>query len=61
MCVHVEYFNLLVPLLLLVNNSVTPLENKRVTPEWGCNPFWRNPIVFNEDRIAGVIAEMSQY
>ena len=61
MCVHAEYFNLLVLLLLLVNKSATTLENNGVTPEWGCNPFSSNSIVFNENSIASVIAEMSQH
>ena len=29
-----------------------------VTPEWGCNLFSSNSIVFNENRIASVIAAL---
>ena len=31
-------------------NSVL-VENNRVTPEWGCNQFLRDSIVFNENSI----------
>ena len=32
------------------------IENNGVTPEWGCNPFWMDCIVFNQSSIASVIA-----
>ena len=37
-----------------VSDSVL-IENNGVTPEWGCNPFSSNSIVFNENNIASVI------
>ena len=30
-----------------------------VTPEWGCNPFSSDSIVFNENRIASIITKLS--
>ena len=36
------------------------IENNGVTPEWGYNPFSSDSIVFNENIIASVIAELSQ-
>ena len=36
------------------------IENKRVAPEWGCNLFSSDSIVFNENTIISVIAELSQ-
>ena len=36
------------------------IENNRVTLEWGCNPFWSNTIVLNENSIHSTIAELSQ-
>ena len=44
------------------NASYTVLiENNRVAPEWGCNPFLSDSIVFNEDIVASVITELSQH
>ena len=40
------------------SNSVL-IQNNRVTPDLGCNPFWRNSIVCNENRITSIIAELS--
>ena len=34
------------------------IENSGVTPEWGCNPFSGDYIVFNENSIACMIAEL---
>ena len=43
------------------NDSDTVLiENNGVAPDWGYNPFLSNSIVFNEDGIASIIAELSQ-
>ena len=36
------------------------IENIRVTPEWSCNPFSSVSIVFNENRIVSIIAELWQ-
>ena len=36
------------------------IENNGVAPEWGCNPFSSNSIVFNENSITSLIAEFSQ-
>ena len=36
-------------------------ENNGIAPEWYCNPFSSDPIDFNENRIASVIAELSQH
>ena len=34
------------------------IENNRVAPEWVCNPFSSDSTVFNETRIASVIAAL---
>ena len=34
---------------------------RTITPEWDCNPFLSDSIVFNENSIASVIAELSQH
>ena len=34
-------------------------ENSGVAPDWVCNPFSSDTIVFNENRIARVIAELT--
>ena len=36
------------------------IENNEVTRKWVATPFWSDSIVFNENRIASVIAELSQ-
>ena len=36
------------------------IENIGVAPEWGCNPFSSDSIVFNENSIASVIPELLQ-
>ena len=36
------------------------IENNGVAPEWGCNLFSSDSTNFNENRIASVIAELSQ-
>ena len=36
------------------------IENNGVTPEWGCNPFLSDSIVFNEISIPSVMAELPQ-
>ena len=40
------------------SNSVL-MENIGVAPEYGCNPFLRDSIVFNKKRIASIITELS--
>ena len=35
------------------------IENNGVAPEWVCNPFSSDSTVFNENRIASVIAELT--
>ena len=35
-----------------------PLQTMESLQKWGCNPFPSNSIVFNENRIASVIAEL---
>ena len=35
------------------------IENNGVTPEWVCNPFSSDSTVFNENRIAIVIAVLT--
>ena len=40
------------------SNSVL-IENNGVAPEWGCNPFSSDSIVFNKNRIANIIAQVS--
>ena len=37
------------------------IENNGVAPEWGSNPFSRDSTVFNKNRIASVIPEVSQH
>ena len=39
------------------SNSVL-IENNGVTPEWGCNPFSSDFIVFNDNRITRVITRV---
>ena len=34
------------------------IENNGVAPEWGCNPFSSDSIVFIENRIASVVAAL---
>ena len=36
------------------------IENNRVAPEWGCNPFSSDSTDFNENRITSVITELLQ-
>ena len=36
------------------------IENNEVAPDWGCNPFSSDSIIFNENSIASVIAELLQ-
>ena len=35
-------------------------ENNEIAPEWGCNPFLSDSIVFNKNRIASIITELLQ-
>ena len=35
------------------------IENSRVAPEWVCNPFLSDSIVFNENNIASIVTEVS--
>ena len=35
------------------------IENNGVTPEWGCNPFSCDSIIFNENSITSVIAALT--
>ena len=37
------------------------IENNGVAPEWGCNLFSSDSTDFNENRIASIIAELSQH
>ena len=41
------------------SNSVL-IENNGVIPEWTCNPFPSDTVVFNENRIASFIPELLQ-
>ena len=41
-------------------NSVI-IENNGVAPEWDSSPFSSDSIVFNENRIASIIPELSQH
>ena len=34
------------------------IENNGFNPEWGCNPFLSDSIIFNENRIASIIAAL---
>ena len=36
------------------------IENNGVTPEWGCNPFSSDSIVFNENSMASVITVLKR-
>ena len=47
-------FRLRVHVLPIAYNGVAPLK------QWSCNPFSSNSTVFNENRIASVITELSQ-
>ena len=35
------------------------IENNGIAPDWVCNPFSSDSIVFNENRIASVIVELT--
>ena len=35
------------------------METNTVTPEWGCNPFWSDSILFNESYVASVMAALT--
>ena len=35
------------------------IENNAGAPDWGCNPFPSDSIVFNENKITSVIEELS--
>ena len=37
-----------------------PIENNGVAPEWNCNPVSRDSIVFTDNKIHNVIAELLQ-
>ena len=37
------------------------IENNVVAPDWGCNLFLSNSIIFNENNITSVIAELPQH
>ena len=56
---HQELASTLQQLCDDTNDSILN-ENNGVAPEWGCNPFSSDFIVFNENCFAGVIAEFSQ-
>ena len=45
----------------LCNDASTTvlIENNRVLSELGCNPFSSDPIVFNENSIAGIVAALT--
>ena len=45
---------------VLIENNFVAGGNNGVTPEWACNPFLSDSIVFDENRIASVIVELSQ-
>ena len=36
------------------------IENNGVTPKWVATPFWSDSIVFNENSITSIIAELLQ-
>ena len=40
-------------------SNTGPIENNAVAPKWVATPFWNDSIVFNEKKIASVIAELS--
>ena len=42
------------------DSSTVLIENNRVAPKWVCNLFSSDSTVFNENKIASVIAELSQ-
>ena len=56
---HLHQASTLQQLIDDATNSVL-IENNGVTPEWTCNPFLSDSIVFDENRIASVIVELSQ-
>ena len=58
-CLHKTSASILWQLCDDPSNSVL-IENDRIAPEWGCNPFSSDSIVFNENRITSAIAELSQ-
>ena len=52
------YFN---PMLFDDASHSILIENNGVAPDWACNLFSSDSIVFNENRIASVIAELLQH
>ena len=40
--------------------NTAQIENNGLAPEWDCNPFSSNSIVFDQSSIASVIAALSQ-
>ena len=51
------YFN---PMLFDDASHSVLIENNGVAPDWACNLFSSDSIVFNENSIASVIAELLQ-
>ena len=41
---------------LVILVSLKIMETNTVVPEWDCNPFWSESIVFNESCIASIVA-----
>ena len=35
------------------------METNGVTPEWGCNPFWIDSLLFNQSSVTSVIAALT--
>ena len=58
-CLHQKSASMLRQLYDDARNAVL-IENNGDPPEWGCNPFLSDPIVFNEKKISSMIAELSQ-
>ena len=39
--------------------SLKSMKTNRVAPEWDCNPFWSDSILFNESYVTNVIAALT--
>ena len=44
--------------MLVTQLLLKSMETNRVTPEWGCNPFWSDSIDSNESYVIAVLRLM---
>ena len=41
-------------------SNIALIENNGVAPDWGCDPFSNDSILFNDNSIISIIEELSQ-